>query len=361
MAGARKGLGRGLSALIPDSDMDFLSRVARGEAAVVPVTPPPGAEQPIARVDALAESTQSLNTPDDTRPDAREAAIPTEFSSKAVSEATPIWVEIERVETNPYQPRRLFSPEEMQELVESVRTHGILQPILIRPLDSTDGVLRYQLVAGERRWRAAQAVGLTHVPAIVRSVNDQQALELALIENIQRHDISPVDAARAYKRLATEFGLSQEQVAARVGKSRSAIANTLRLLDLPEEIQKAIEDGILSEGHGRAILLAEGEGARRAVFRRILRDGLSVRETEQSARQASREGPTTVNGHDRSPGESSASGNASELRDVEQSMQKILGTRVHIRPRAKGGRIIIDYFSEQDLNRLITLLRPHES
>ena len=190
-----------------------------------------------------------------------------------------------KIVANPYQPRRVFDDEELQNLATSVREHGILQPIIVRPLDNSDEAAGFQLVAGERRWRAAQLAGLSTVPALVRPVSDQQALELAVIENVQRHDISPLDAAQAYRRLATEFELSQEKIAQRVGKSRSSIANTMRLLELPGEARNALQDGTLSEGHGRAILLTAGEGARRAVFRAVLRDKLSVRDTEELARR----------------------------------------------------------------------------
>jgi len=339
MAIVKKGLGRGLSALIPDGDMDFLSRVARGDSSVSAVQ---------IRNAAGAQAETSTGGIEPTAPGGK--------LERAPAEVAPILIGISQIEANPYQPRRTFGDEEMQELVESVRTHGILQPILVRPLvPPHDGVL-YQLVAGERRWRASQQAGLEQVPAIVRNVSDQQALELALIENIQRHDISPVDAAQAYKRLVGEFGLSQEAVALRVGKSRSSVANTLRLLDLPSEMQQAMEEGLLTEGHGRAILLAVGEGARRAVFRSILREKLSVRDAEQLARRCSREvtnGEVAV----RESGVSRKAAHSSqELKEVEQQMQKLLGTRVHIRSRARGGQIVIQYFSDEDLSRITSFL-----
>lgn len=394
MAIAKKGLGRGLSALIPDDDMEFLSRVARGDTVLTPPdavpqrAPAPNAPAPDAPApDALANGS-AMPTDDNmnrSKPAAAKSATSkvshetpqSQLSASAAMEAAPApnpapvasrsqpsdeplalveWIETAAIDANPFQPRRTFSPIEMQELEDSVRSHGILQPILVRPVASAVG-RRFQLVAGERRWRAACAVGLDTVPAVIRVLADQQALELAVIENVQRHDISAVDAALAYKRLAREFGLSQDSIARRVGKSRSAVANTMRLLDLPAEAQKAIEVGELTEGHGRAILSAPTEGARRAIFRRILRDGLSVRETEAAARRSTD-----------SVGEATATGrNATrptalgvELQGLESELQKVLGTRLKIKPSGqhdKGGQILIEYFSDQDLQRLLSLFR----
>ena len=215
------------------------------------------------------------------------------------------------------------------------------------------------MIAGERRWRAAQESGLTRIPAIVRQVSDQQALELALIENVQRHDISAMDAAKAYRRLADEFALSQEDIARRVGKSRPSIANTMRLLDLPLEAQKAIEDGTITEGHGRAILLAPGDGARRAVFRRILRDKVTVREAEELSRKSMSLGEDN-NSAQRTGGTKQPRLTGVEmraLRATEEELSKSLGTRVRVKPRARGGQICIEYFSSDDLDQLLGRLR----
>lgn len=332
MQKARKGLGRGLSALIPEADMDFLSRVARGDDKV-----------------AAQKGKKSTKAP--------KKAVATAPEAEAEKEEHPIaalavHIPIDSIEANPYQPRRIFSPQEMQELVDSIKEHGVLQPILVRPnpVDET----RYQLIAGERRWRASHAAGLKEVPAIIRQVTDQQALEVAIIENVQRHDISALDAAIAYRRLAQEFSLSQEAIAQRVGKSRVSIANTIRLLDLPQEAQKAIEDGSITEGHGRAILLAGTEGARRAVFRRVLRDGLSVRETEELSRRILEEDEEDkTSDNDDLPASARV---APEVRRIEESLQKQLGTRVRLRPRRRGGQVVIQYFSNEELDRLLKLL-----
>ncbi len=386
---AKKGLGRGLSALIPDDDMEFLSRVARGVAPAAPVAGVPDQRlshhvvESHAAVSMASAGVGALQAnPDEAitaQPGAEDTALP-RADVAAEGAALTEWVDVSRIEANPYQPRRHFSQEELDDLAASIRTHGVLQPILVRPAGVVEGRAaggeqRYQLVAGERRWRAAQLAGLSRVPAIIRDVADQQALELALIENVQRHDISAMDAALAYRRLATEFKLSQEHIARRVGKSRSAVANTLRLLDLPEEARKAIEDGVITEGHGRAILLASGEGARRAVLRRIVRDHMSVREAERLAQQpaagdakADADSAARIGGRlsdqrakDGTEDDGDARRMTSDLRRAEAQLQKALGTRLHLRPRGKGGTMVVEYSSSDELQRIIELLRAAAS
>jgi ParB family chromosome partitioning protein len=368
---AAKGLGRGLSALIPEADMEFLSRVARGDTTAAPVTPTQD-EQSTPAESAIEPALKTKNAPSPvTTLQEPESLSPSETpqhgedrntSADTVNESAVQWLEISRIQPNPYQPRRSFSAQEMEELVASIREHGVLQPVLVRPLVGNDegGTAGYQLIAGERRWRAAQLADLETVPAIIRHVADQQALELALIENVQRHDITALDAALAYRRLAQEFSLSHDAVARRVGKSRAAVTNTLRLLDLPAEAQQAIEDGTLSEGHGRAILLANGDGARRAVLRRLLREKLSVRATEELARRTLRaasddKDAKTSSAQGREAG-SANSRHLVELRALEEQLQKQLRTRVRIKPRTKGGQIVIEYFSADDLERVLGLL-----
>jgi len=365
----RKNLGRGLSALIPDADMAFLSQIARGDdktpkvAAIVKnrskksksslVSLEVKSETPNLGA-ALAQEENSTNT------DSQNAATYPSAKNTDLNGVRVDFVPLDKIEANPYQPRRSFSPDELAELSDSLKEHGLLQPIILRPLLVPDGnqlteqvnPVRYQLVAGERRWRAAQMAGLVEVPAIVREVSDQQALELALIENVQRHDISALDAAVAYRRLSQEFSLSQEQVAHRVGKSRSSIANTIRLLDLPVEAQKAIEEGSLTEGHGRAILLAPTDGARRAVLRRVLRDKLSVRDAEELARQT----VTKETGADSDDDSGPEIRLSPEARRIEEGLQKHLGTRVKLKLKRQGGQILIQYFSNEELDRVLKLI-----
>jgi ParB family chromosome partitioning protein len=254
-------------------------------------------------------------------------------------------VPLKQIIANPEQPRRTFPQQELDELAASIKEHGVLQPILLRPLPDSKEDL-YEIVAGERRWRAAQTAALTMVPAIVRQIDDQQALELAIIENVQRQDISALDAAVAYRRLQQEFSLSQEEIATRVAKSRAAIANTLRLLDLPEEVQTAITQTQISEGHGRAILGAKTEESRKAIFRRVIRDGLTVRQTEELARNSNK----IMNSSAISKTKLRQS---ADEKHVEEQLQKALGTRVQLKTGKKGGQIIISYFSSEELEGLL--------
>jgi ParB family chromosome partitioning protein len=361
MTATKKGLGRGLSALIPDADMNFLSEFTRSSTSAAPAvrsTPRRGASQKTDISAGDAERPPAIELPAGaSTPLAPQAEI---VVASALSGTH--MLSVAQIKPNPYQPRRFFSDEEMGELVSSIKTHGLLQPVLVRPSRSTTAgeAAIYQLVAGERRWRAAQLAGLDAIPAVVREVDDQQALELALIENVQRHDISAIDAAIAYQRLGAEFGLSQEQIAQRVGKSRSAVANTVRLLDLPQEVRKAVEDGTLSEGHGRAILLASGDGARRAIFRRVLRDKLSVRETERLAQQSTEvtAPDEQTSGH---PDQKNETGTAettdnNQVARLEGELKKVLGTRLHLKVRRKGGELVINFSSPDELNRIVGLI-----
>jgi len=228
----------------------------------------------------------------------------------------------------------------MAGLVDSIRRHGVLQPIVVRP--SSGG---FEVVAGERRWRAAEAAGLSTIPAVVRSLTDQEALELALVENLQREDLNPMERARAYRRLISDFGLKQEEVAERVGKSQPSIANSLRLLNLPPQIQASLEAGRITEGHARALLGAGSEAAMLKLWERVERRGLSVRETEQLARAAiSREIRPRPQARD------------PQLRLVEQDLSRRYGTRVSVDGTRSRGRLTFDYYSEEDLQRLLDMM-----
>lgn len=253
-------------------------------------------------------------------------------------------LEISLVSPNPYQPRHDVAGPEFDDLVTSVRRHGILQPVVARPVDG-----RYQIIAGERRFRAAQAAGLASIPAVVREVSDREALEVALIENLRREDLNPIERARAYTRLAEEFGLTQEQMAEAIGGSRSSIANTVRLLDLPQEVQQAIDQGRLTEGHGRALLAVPDRSRLLELWQHVERRSMSVRETEVMVKSAtknvSRE--TIVR---RSPSKDPV------LSDLAVRLQDRYGTSVSIVTKGKKGTIQINYYSSEDLERLIDLL-----
>ena len=249
-------------------------------------------------------------------------------------------VPLSRLKPNPLQPRQAMDSEEFAGLVDSIRKHGVLQPIVIRP--TPDG---FEVVAGERRWRAAQAAGLETIPALVRPLGDREALELALVENLQREDLNPVERARAYRRLAEEFGLTQEQIADRVGKSQPSVANALRLLHLPSQIRTSLEARRISEGHARAILLLGQEETMLRLWQRVERRGLSVRETERLARAGiSRE--IKVRPRAKDP----------QLKSVEQDLSRRYGTKVSVAGTRRRGVLAFQYYSEEDLQRLLDLL-----
>ena len=262
-------------------------------------------------------------------------------------EASGMELDVDRIGLSPYQPRESVDEGKLQELVESIRVHGVLQPIVVR----SKGGGRYELVAGERRLRAATAAGLKTIPAVVRALTDQQSLEVALIENLQREDINPVDAAVAYRRLLEDFGLTQEDIAFGLSKSRSAVANTLRLLQLPEEIREHVKSGRISEGHARAILSMEGEGRQLELCRKILLAGLSVREAERLAKQwSSKATPADVSR------ETPAYRDDPNVADIEARLREIFGTKVTLAKYQDRGRIVIEFYSEDELDRIIQLL-----
>ena len=256
-------------------------------------------------------------------------------------------VEVARISTNPYQPRGQFDDEKFQELVNSVRVHGVLQPIVVRYKGGGD----YEIVAGERRLRAAKAAGLSRIPAVVRELTNEQSLEVALVENLQREDINAVDAATAYKRLSDEFGLSQEDLAFGMGKSRSAIANTMRLLSLPDGVKQELRAGRISEGHARAILSVEGESAQIELCKRIAGSGLSVREAERLAK-----GWTTGGGRPTSASVSRETMEDPNLLEIESELRKLYGTKVTVVKNKDRGRIVLEFYSDDDLERLLLLL-----
>ncbi|MHB9035074.1 MAG: ParB/RepB/Spo0J family partition protein [Armatimonadota bacterium] len=260
-------------------------------------------------------------------------------------------IEIKRISFNPYQPRDTMDDEKFQDLVNSVRVHGVLQPIVVR----SRGEGEYELVAGERRLRAATAAGLARIPAVVRELTDEQSLEVALIENIQREDISPVDAAVAYKRLCDEFGLSQEDIAFGLGKSRSAIANTMRLLNLPDEVRSHLKSGRISEGHARAILSVDGEAEQIECARRIVEAGLSVREAERLTREWSRHKTSRSIRADVSR-ETSLSTKDPNALEIEARLREVFGTKVSLIRNKDRGRLEIEFYTDDDLERILMLL-----
>jgi ParB family chromosome partitioning protein len=255
--------------------------------------------------------------------------------------AAPVEIPISRIKRNPYQPRQRVEQQALEQLAASIAVHGVLQPVLVT--ETLDG---YQLVAGERRVRAAQIAGLDRVPAIVRQMAAKDQLAIAIVENIQRADLNAMEEAHAYRQLADEFKLTQDEIATRVGRARSTIANTLRLLDLEPAVQQALSDGDITEGHARALIGAPA-AAQKQLLEGIVARGLSVRRTEELVRrmpdkQASSTRPTTpVDG---------------EMEGLEEELRRALGTKVSVARSRKGGRIVIEYYSDEDFSRLFDRL-----
>ena len=251
----------------------------------------------------------------------------------------PIEIPIRRIMSNPYQPRRRVDEEALRGLRDSILEHGVIQPILV-----TETIEGYRLVAGERRLRAAELAGLERIPAVVRQIADPEQLELALVENIQREDLGAIEEAHAYRQLIDEFGLTQETVATRVGRARSTITNTLRLLELEPSVQAAIGDGSLTEGHGRALVGLEPEFQAR-LLDSIVGQALSVRQTEELVRRL-REPKAAP------PGTTKKRKTDPDLERVEEDLRRSLGTKVSLARTRRGGRIVIEYYSDEELGRL---------
>jgi ParB family chromosome partitioning protein len=249
-----------------------------------------------------------------------------------------IQVDIDLIDPSPYQPRTRFREQALDELAQSIRTSGIIQPLLVRRHGS-----RYQLIAGERRWRAAQRASLQRVPAVVKQVAEEFALEMTLVENLQREDLNPIEQAGAFERLISEFHLTQEQVAERTGKDRATVANATRLLRLEKSIQEMLEDGNLSAGHGRALLAIPEGPVRVGLAKRASRGGLTVRQLERMGTKSSKAKPSVV--------VTSYDPNTKAALD---DLQRALGTRVHLRPRtaARPGHLIIEYYDDAQLHGL---------
>ncbi len=251
-------------------------------------------------------------------------------------------IPVERIVRDPAQPRKTFDEAKLRELAESIKTQGVIQPVLVRR-DGAD----YRLIAGERRWRAAQLAGLHEVPAVIRDVSAAEAFELALVENLQRTDLNPLEEAEGYRRLIQEFGLTQDQVGERVGRDRTSVANALRLLQLPDGVKELLASGALGMGHARA-LLGMGTGPELVTAaERIVREQLSVRETERIVR-------TT-----RAPSRTSSrpTAGSTAARAVVEDLQRRLGTKVRLHDRSGKGTLEIDFFSYEDLERILALLR----
>lgn len=250
------------------------------------------------------------------------------------------------IEINPFQPRKEFSDEKLAELAESIKQHGIIQPLLVRKYNE-----KYQLIAGERRLRASKLAGLQEVPIVVKNLSDQEMMEVALVENLQRENLNPIEEAVAFKRLMDEFNFTQEEVAKKVGRSRPAIANTLRLLNLPSEVQSDLAQGTLTMGHARALLSLDTAKQQKDAWSKIQINGLSVRDTEEMVKKlndpknVSRETPNSK----KAP---LAAEKDPNLTEIENEFQEFLGTKVNVKNTGAGGKIEIEYYSAEEFERI---------
>jgi ParB family chromosome partitioning protein len=279
---------------------------------------------------------------------AEAAVLPPVRRDDGVTDRIIAHIALDRIERNPYQPRADFDPASLDELARSIREKGVIQPITVRRHGDA-----YQLISGERRVRAARDAGLAQIPAyIIRVATDEEMLELALIENLQREHLNPIEIAISYRRLIDECTFTQEEVARRIGKDRTTVTNSLRLLKLPEEIQNALRRGSLTSGHARALIAIDNEAMQLHLFHRITRDELSVREVERLVRGKSQ----------RRPGRPTPAGTANaQLSNVEERIRRVLGTKVSVRPLQNGrGEIVLEYYSADDLTRLVELVEELE-
>lgn len=256
-------------------------------------------------------------------------------------------IDLDLISPSSEQPRTTFNEEKLEELVQSIRANGVVQPVIVRRQNA-----HFQLVAGERRWRAAQRAGLKRIPAVVKDVSDEKLLELALVENIQRQELNAVEEAKAYRKLIDTVGLTQEMVAERVGKNRTVITTFLRLLKLPDDIQKLLEEEKISAGHGRALLLTDDAGAQRRIAKTIIERFLSVRETESAVKRIGKNKPQTATN------KAVVKEVDANVKAAETKLKRHFGTNVHIISNKNdiGGKFEIEYYSTSDLDRIYNLL-----
>ena len=274
-------------------------------------------------------------------------ALIDDFSVPAAQEQITV-LPLQKIEPNPKQPRRTFDPEALQSLADSIAEHGVVQPLAVR--DAGNGY--YQIIAGERRWRAARLAGLTELPVVVLDADDQTVMELALIENLQRQDLNPMEEAEGYRVLMEEYGLTQEQAAARVGKSRPAVANALRLLALPDEVRAMVEEGTLSAGHARAVLTLNSQRLQKAAAQKIIALRLSVRQAEAMCkRMAAEEKPKKVK----------PALTVDYVGECEKALTKQLGRKVRIVSGKRKGRFELEFYGQDDLQRLYEILLAIEN
>ena len=350
-------LGRGLEALFGEDR----TNIAAAEAAVESGAAPAPADSPAGSPAGDASAHPASATASATAPAAAPATVAAAAVDAAVDAAAERgaavglrMVAIARLIPNPLQPRRHFDDDALKDLTRSIREQGILQPLIVRPTRSEPG--NFEIVAGERRWRAAQRAQVHEAPVIIRDFTDEEALAVALIENIQRDELSPIEEAEAYARLCHDFGKTQEQVAGVVGKSRSHIANMMRLLDLPEDVRALLADGQLSAGHARAILRAADPAL---LARQIIAEGLTVRDAERLGRPAKRGRPPAGPGGARSRSGGKMLAKDADTMALERALSAGIGVRVDITFDGTGGSVRIDYTSLEQLDDLVERLMGH--
>ena len=321
----RAGLGRGLDALFADAAPIYEEKTASAEETV--------SEKPAAKKKASAAAAKKQNT------------------SGAETEDRVLYIDINDISPNSAQPRKNFDEEKLSELAESIKTNGVIQPLIVR--ESTNG---YELVAGERRWRASRKAGLRKVPCIVRNFDDRQNAIVAIIENMQREDLDPIEEALGLRSMTEKYGFTQEQVSQSLGRSRTYIANSIRLLKLPPEIQDYVSKGQMSAAHGRTIINIPDKARQREVAEKIIRNDLSVRATEKLAEKVKDELRPERKKRKKTAGSKQAVKSA-EIEAVERELMTLAGTRVNISGDESKGKIELEYYSIEELNRIIEVLR----
>ncbi|MEH3131046.1 MAG: ParB/RepB/Spo0J family partition protein [Mycolicibacterium neoaurum] len=324
----RSGLGRGLASLIPTGP-------GEGEALGAPRIGDSAADVLMGGAPKVA------------------ASAPTAAEAAAVAEFGAVYREIDPklIDPNPRQPRQVFDEEALSELIHSIKEFGVMQPIVVRAMPVAEGATRYQLVMGERRWRASQEAGLTAIPAIVRETADDSMLRDALLENIHRAQLNPLEEAAAYQQLLDEFGVTHDELASRIGRSRPLISNMIRLLRLPIAVQRRVAAGVLSAGHARALLALEGGPEQQEeLAARIVAEGLSVRATEEAVTLANRNGPADPPAPRRKPIQMPG------LQDVAEQLSTAFDTRVTVSLGKRKGKIVVEFGSVDDLQRIVELM-----
>ena len=357
MAGAKRGLGRGLGALFGDDTVEEVIAEEKAEKAAERKTQrtvnKAKTEKTGKKINKKAETEEQIEN-EKAVTENQMTSNPDFSDNRKTQEEEPIQTELEvkvsEIEPNRDQPRKVFDEAQLQELADSVQKYGVLQPLLVQKKGES-----YEIIAGERRWRAAKLAGLKTVPVVIREYSPQQTMEIALIENVQRENLNPIEEAQAYQRLMQEFSLKQEEIAERVSKNRTTITNTMRLLNLIPEVQTMLIEGRITSGHARALLGVSDPGQQLELAKRIEREKLSVREIEKAVKML---------GKERKEKQKPEINEAVELAflDMENRMKTIMGTKVNIsrKDRSKG-KIEIEYYSEAELERLVEMIESIHS